>query len=87
MEKIAVGPERRRARSTSPPRPTQNLRWIAKAKRESVRDLTVVILDRPRHAELIDEVRASGARIRLITDGDVYGADRRRLGRQSASTC
>ena len=39
-----------------------------------MRDLTVVILDRPRHAELIDEVRASGARIRMITDGDVYGA-------------
>ena len=39
-----------------------------------VRDLTVVILDRPRHRELIEEVRASGARIRLIRDGDVYGA-------------
>ena len=62
------------ARSTSRPRPSQNLRWIAKAKGESVRDLTVVILDRPRHAELIEEVRASGARIRLITDGDVYGS-------------
>ena len=47
---------------------------MAKAKREEVRDLTVVILDRPRHAELIEEVRASGARIRLISDGDVYGA-------------
>ena len=43
-------------------------------KGESVRDLTVVILDRPRHAELIAEVRATGARIRLITDGDVAGA-------------
>lgn len=53
---------------------TQNLRWVAKAKREEVRDLTVVILDRPRHADLIGEVRASGARIRLITDGDVYGS-------------
>ena len=39
-----------------------------------MRDLTVVILDRPRHAELIEEVRAAGARIRLITDGDVYGS-------------
>jgi fructose-1,6-bisphosphatase II len=54
--------------------PTQNLRWLAKATRKSVRDLTVVILDRPRHAELIEEVRASGARITLIADGDVYGA-------------
>ena len=39
-----------------------------------MRDLTAIILDRPRHAPLIDEVRASGARIRLIADGDVYGA-------------
>jgi fructose-1,6-bisphosphatase II len=73
MEKIAVGPECLGSIDITAS-PTQNLRWIAKAKRESVRDLTVVILDRPRHAELINEVRASGARIRLITDGDVYGA-------------
>jgi fructose-1,6-bisphosphatase II len=73
MEKIAVGPEAVGAIDITAS-PTQNLRWIAKAKRESVRDLTVVILDRPRHKELIQEVRASGARIRLITDGDVYGA-------------
>ncbi len=73
MEKIAVGSECLGSIDITAS-PTQNLRWIAKAKRESVRDLTVVILDRPRHAALIDEVRASGARIRLITDGDVYGA-------------
>ena len=73
MEKIAVGAECLGSIDITAS-PTQNLRWIAKAKRESVRDLTVVILDRPRHAELIGEVRASGARIRLITDGDVYGA-------------
>jgi fructose-1,6-bisphosphatase II len=72
MDKIAVGPEAVGAIDIAAS-PTQNLRWVAKAKRESVRDLTVVILDRPRHAELIDEVRATGARIRLITDGDVYG--------------
>ena len=54
--------------------PTQNLRWIAKAKGESVRDLTVVILDRDRHTSLIAEVRASGARVKLITDGDIFGA-------------
>ena len=53
---------------------TQNLRWVAKAKGEEVRDLTVVILDRPRHADLIAEVRGSGCRVRLITDGDVYGS-------------
>ena len=73
MEKIAVGPSAVGAIDITAT-PTQNLRWIAKSKGESVRDLMVVILDRPRHAELIDEVRASGARIRLITDGDVYGA-------------
>ena len=73
MEKIAVGPDAVGSIDITAT-PTQNLRWIAKAKRESVRDLTVVILDRPRHAELIDEVRSSGARIRLITDGDVYGS-------------
>ncbi|MHB8456639.1 MAG: fructose-bisphosphatase class II, partial [Acidimicrobiales bacterium] len=47
---------------------------IAQAKMTQVRDLTVVILDRPRHAELIQEVRQAGARIRLISDGDVAGA-------------
>jgi fructose-1,6-bisphosphatase II len=73
MEKIAVGPDAVGSIDITAT-PTQNLRWIAKAKRESVRDLTVVILDRPRHADLIDEVRASGARIRLISDGDVYGS-------------
>jgi fructose-1,6-bisphosphatase II len=73
MQKIAVGPECVGAIDITAS-VTQNLRWIAKSKQESVRDLTVVILDRPRHADLIDEVRASGARIRMITDGDVYGA-------------
>ena len=55
-------------------RSSENLHAVAKAKGESVRDLTVVILDRDRHAELIGEVRAAGARVRLISDGDVYGA-------------
>ena len=73
MEKIAVGPDAVGSIDITAS-PTQNLRWIAKSKGETVRDLTVVILDRPRHAELIEEVRASGARIALITDGDVYGA-------------
>jgi len=73
MEKIAVGPDSVGAIDITAS-PTQNLRWIARSKRTSVRDLTAIILERPRHAELIDEVRASGARIRLIRDGDVYGA-------------
>jgi len=73
MEKIAVGPSAVGAIDITAS-PTQNLRWISKSKGEDVRDLTAVILDRPRHAALIEEVRATGARIRLIRDGDVYGS-------------
>jgi fructose-1,6-bisphosphatase II len=73
MEKIAVGPDAVGSIDITAS-PTQNLRWVAKAKGESVRDLTVVILDRERHHDLIDEVRSTGARIRLISDGDIYGA-------------
>jgi len=73
MDKIAVGPECRGVVDLNAS-PTENLNAVAKAKGERVRDLTAVILDRPRHAELIEEVRASGARIRLIPDGDVVGA-------------
>jgi fructose-1,6-bisphosphatase II len=73
MDKIAVGPDAVGAIDITATA-TQNLRWIAKAKGEEVRDLTVVILDRPRHADLIGEIRASGCRIRLISDGDVYGS-------------
>src|SRR5207237_491996 len=54
--------------------PTENLRAVAAAKRTSVGDITAVILDRDRHKDLIAEVRQAGARIRLITDGDVAGA-------------
>jgi fructose-1,6-bisphosphatase II len=73
MSKIAVGPECVGAIDITATA-TQNLRWIAKAKRENVRDLTVAILDRPRHDELIEEVRIAGARIKLISDGDIFGA-------------
>jgi fructose-1,6-bisphosphatase II len=51
-----------------------NLNKLAKIKGEKTEDLTVVILDRPRHVQLISEIRATGARIRLIHDGDVAGA-------------
>jgi fructose-1,6-bisphosphatase II len=73
MQKIAVGPE---AVGTIDIRKsaTENLAAVAEAKGEKVRDLTAVILDRDRHADLIAEVRAAGARIRLIPDGDVVGA-------------
>jgi len=73
MNKIAVGPVARDAIDIEKP-VEDNLRAIARAKGENVEDLTVVILDRPRHAELIKEVRRVGARIRLIPDGDVAGA-------------
>ena len=53
---------------------TENLEAVAKAKGVRVRDLTVVILDRPRHDDLVEEVRVAGARIRSIPDGDVAGA-------------
>ncbi len=73
MDKIAVGPECRGVVDLNAS-PTENLNAVAKAKGERVRDVTAVILDRPRHAELIEEVRVAGARIRLIQDGDVVGA-------------
>ena len=53
--------------------PDRNLKELARARRVEVRDLTVCILDRPRHARLISEVRATGARIKLISDGDISG--------------
>src|ERR1700735_4459408 len=70
MEKLAVGPRAKGAcdiRRT----PTENLHALSEALGRPVRDLTAVILDRPRHEALIAEVRSAGARIRLITDGDV----------------
>src|SRR4051812_33394195 len=73
MEKVAVGPECVGAIDIARS-PTENLEAVAKAKGESVQDITAVILDRDRHRDLIAEVRAAGARVRLIQDGDVIGA-------------
>jgi len=73
MDKIAVGPEAA-GRIDIEASPTENLHRVAGAKGEKISDLTAVILDRPRHDDLIAEVRESGARIRLIPDGDVAGA-------------
>jgi len=73
MEKIAVGPDAADAIDITAP-VSENLRKVAKAKKSSVSDLTVCILDRPRHAELNARVRETGARIRLISEGDVAGA-------------
>lgn len=73
MEKLAVGPEAANNVDLSLT-PTENLKIVAKALNKSVRDVTAVILDRDRHKDLIAEVRQAGARIKLITDGDVAGA-------------
>ena len=73
MEKIAVGPEAADVIDITAP-VAENVRRVAKVRRSSVSDVTVCILDRPRHAELIRQVREVGARIRLISDGDVAGA-------------
>jgi len=73
MDKIAVGPEAKGCIDIEAP-VVDNLNKIAKAKGTKVDMLTVVILDRPRHEKLINDVRKAGARIRLIPDGDVSGA-------------
>ena len=73
MEKIAVGPVGKGVVDLDKS-PTENLKALAQAKGERVQDLTVIILYRPRHEALIQEVRQSGARIRLISDGDVSAA-------------
>jgi fructose-1,6-bisphosphatase II len=72
MEKIAVGPAARGAIDLARP-VSENLRRVADALGKYLEDLTVVILDRPRHERLLEEVRQAGARIRLIQDGDVAG--------------
>jgi fructose-1,6-bisphosphatase II len=73
MDKIAVGPEGKGAIDIEVS-PLVNLRSVARAKGKEIRDMTVMVLDRPRHEKLIAEIRKAGARIRLITDGDVAGA-------------
>ena len=73
MHKIAVGPVARDVIDIEAP-VRVNLDRVAKAKGEKIEDLTVVILDRPRHTDLVKEVRGCGARIRLIHDGDIAGA-------------
>jgi fructose-1,6-bisphosphatase II len=73
MNKIAVGPDAVDAIDIAAPI-GENIRRVAKVKHLSVSDMTVCILDRPRHLQLIADVRAAGARCRLISDGDVAGA-------------
>ena len=73
MNKMAVGPEAKGVINIEKSI-TENLQAIAKAKHKDVEDLTTIILDRPRHENMIAEIRKSGARIRLIPDGDVAAA-------------
>ncbi|MEI6665269.1 MAG: class II fructose-bisphosphatase [Chloroflexota bacterium] len=70
MDKIAVGPAAAGAIDINLSK-TENLQRIAKALGKSINEVTVVVLDRPRHAELLQEIRDAGARIKLISDGDV----------------
>ncbi len=73
MEKVAVGPEAAGAIDITVP-PDENVRRVAKAKGVRPEEITVEILDRPRHAEIIESIRSVGARVFLIRDGDVAGA-------------
>jgi fructose-1,6-bisphosphatase II len=73
MEKLVTGPEAAEVVDIRYP-VAENIHQVAKAKGSNPSDVTVVLLDRPRHAQLVDEIRATGARIKFITDGDVAGA-------------
>ncbi|HRO67133.1 MAG TPA: fructose-bisphosphatase class II, partial [Pseudobdellovibrionaceae bacterium] len=73
MDKIACGPGAAGSIDLDKT-PTENVQAVAKRLNKAVNDLTVVIMDRPRHVELIAEVRKTGARIQLIGDGDVSAA-------------
>jgi fructose-1,6-bisphosphatase II len=73
MEKVATGPEAADAIDIEAP-PEENVRRVAKAKGIRPEETTVTILDRPRHEAMIDAVRSVGARVFLISDGDVAGA-------------
>jgi fructose-1,6-bisphosphatase II len=73
MEKLVVGREAAHVVDFEAPL-TDNLKAVAKAKGAEIRDLTVCILDRPRHEDLVGQIRRAGGRIKFITDGDVAGA-------------
>jgi fructose-1,6-bisphosphatase II len=73
MEKLVTGPEAADVVDISAP-VGENIRRVAKAKRSEPGDVTVVVLDRPRHDRMVAEIREAGARIKFISDGDVAGA-------------
>jgi len=73
MEKLVTGPEAAGVVDIRFPI-EENISLVAKAKGVAASDITVCVLDRPRHLQLVDNIRATGARIKFITDGDVAGA-------------
>jgi len=73
MEKLAIGPGYKTDVVTLEMSPSDRILALAKAKKCNTKDITVCVLDRPRHQNIIEDVRATGAAIRLITDGDVAG--------------
>jgi fructose-1,6-bisphosphatase II len=73
MEKLVTGPEAADVVDLTAP-VGENIRRVAKAKNSAPEDVTVCILDRPRHESIVKEIREAGARIKFITDGDVAGA-------------
>lgn len=73
MDKLVTGPEAADYVDITAP-PSVNIRRVAKAKGGAPEDVTVVVLDRPRHDGIVKEIRETGARIKFITDGDVAGA-------------
>jgi len=73
MEKLVTGPEAADIVDIRYP-VSENIHQVAKAKGSAPEDVTVVLLDRPRHEKMVEEIRATGARIKFITDGDVAGA-------------
>jgi fructose-1,6-bisphosphatase II / sedoheptulose-1,7-bisphosphatase len=73
MQKLAIGPGYPKGLVDLDAPPAENVRRLAKAKGVDASAITVLVLDRPRHAEIIQSVRSTGAAVRLITDGDVAG--------------
>ena len=73
MDKIAVGPDYADVINLEAG-PVENLRRIARVKRSGISDVTVCVLDRPRHSALVETIRRAGARIRFVSDGDIAGA-------------
>lgn len=73
MDKIAIGPGFPEGLISLSASPADNIKALARAAKRKVEDMTVCVLDRPRHQDIIDSLRSAGARISLITDGDVAG--------------